>query len=269
MPTRLFAEQKRTVNTAIFGFTKTPHHKNDDVLFYDMEDDGHTSVQHKGRIDKENKWVDIEHNVLDAIGNRKEILSICEKRKLYLGDALNCSGIKNKRDSNYEMIKIKDIFYVNKGSLASEESVEGEYDFITASEEWKKHDAYEYDEEAIVYAVAASGSLGRSHYVSGKFIVSNLCLILTSKKSSKYKVDLQFYNCYLDAIRKRVVSDLADGTSKLTINKEDFEDYYIDYIPFKEQVAFVKQNLDKVAKMRKDLQQETEKIETSIRGFFE
>lgn len=268
MPTRLFAEQKRTVNTAIFGFTKTKHHENDDVLYYDMEDDGHVSVQHKGRIDKEKKWAGIENMVLDAVNNKKELPSFCEKRKLYLGDVLNFAGIRSQRESNYEMVKITDLFDVEKGSLASEESRDGEYNFITASEEWKKHDSFEYDQEAIVYAVSASGSLGRSHYINGKFIASNLCLVLTPKKQKIYKVDLQFYNCYFEAIRRAIVSDLADGTSKLTIRKEDFEGYYVEYVPLKKQIVFVKNNLAKVTKMREDLKLEIERIETSIRKIF-
>ena len=55
----------------------------------------------------------------------------------------------------------------------------GEFDFITGAEEWKKHSEYSHDKEALVYVVSAGGSLGRSHYVNGKFIASNLCLIST------------------------------------------------------------------------------------------
>lgn len=43
---------------------------------------------------------------------------------------------------------------------------------------------------------------------------------------------MQFYNNYFAAIRKQLVSDLADGTSKLTIDKTDLEEYYIDYVPY-------------------------------------
>ena len=268
MPTRLFAEQKRTVNTAIFGFTKTPHGKNDDVLFYDLEDDGHVSIQHKGRIDKENRWKHIETQVLDAISNGREIKNICEKRKIYLGDVLNCAGVRRKRSGNYEMVKIGDLFDIQKGSLASEDARDGEYNFITASEEWKKHDSYDQNCEAIIFAVAASGSLGRSHYVNGKFIASNLCLILTPKKDSKYELDLRFYNCYFESIRKRLVSDLADGTSKLTIGKDDLESYYIDYVPLPQQTAFVKRDLGKIDALKKELAAEIKKIENSIQNLF-
>lgn len=268
MPTRLFAEQKRTVNTAIFGFTKTPHRNNDDVLFYDLEDDGHVSIQHKGRVDKENRWSSIEHTVLDAIANGREIQDVCEKRKIYLGNVLNCAGVKSKRSGNYQMVAISELFEVKKGSLASEEAKDGDYDFITASEDWKKHDSYNHDCGAIVYAVAASGSLGRSHYVNGKFIASNLCLVLTPKEESAYKVDLRFYNCYFESIRKRIVSDLADGTSKLTISKEDFENYYVDYVPLTEQEKFVKRDLGKIEAMKKALATETKKIESNMQKLF-
>jgi len=54
---------------------------------------------------------------------------------------------------------------------------------------------------------------------------------------------LVFYNCYFASIRKQIVADLADGTSKLTISPNLFKEYYIDYIPYKEQLDFVQTKL--------------------------
>ena len=59
MPENLFREQDRTVNTAIFGFTKTRHEPNDRTIFYNLKDDGLVSIQHKGRVDKFNKWEEL------------------------------------------------------------------------------------------------------------------------------------------------------------------------------------------------------------------
>lgn len=243
MPNKLFSEQKRTVNTSIFGFTKTPHIETDDVLFYNLEDDGFISIQHKGRIDKNGAWSEIEDRIFDAISNSKEIPGICQKKKIYKDSILNCAGVQMQRNSNYEMVKVKTLFDVAKGTLASESNIDGDYPFVTASEEWKTHAEYALDTEAIVYAVSAAGSLGRSHYINGKFIASNLCLVLTSKQNPKYPIDLEFYNCYFASIRKQLVSDLADGTSKLTISPDMFKEYYIDYIPYDEQKNFVQTKL--------------------------
>ena len=243
MPFKLFSEQKRTVNTSIFGFTKTPHIQSDDVLFYNLEDDGFVSIQHKGRIDKNGTWSEIEDRIFDTISNSKEIPGVCQKKKIYKNNVLNCAGIQTRRNSNYEMVKIGTLFHLEKGTLASESNIEGDYPFVTAGEEWKTHIEYTHDKEAIVYAVSAAGSLGRSHHVKGKFIASNLCLVLTSANNPKYPIDLVFYNCYFASIRKQIVADLADGTSKLTISPNLFKEYYIDYIPYKEQLDFVQTKL--------------------------
>ena len=243
MPNKLFSEQKRTVNTSIFGFTKTPHSQSDDVLFYHLDDDGFVSIQHKGRIDKDGMWSIKENHIYDVISNSQEIPGICQKKKIYKDGVLNCTGVQTQRKSIYEMVKIDTLFCVHKGTLASENNVDGDYPFVTASEEWKTHTEYALDTEAIVYAVGASGSLGRSHYVKGKFIASNLCLVLTSKNNPKYPIELEFYNCYFASIRKQIVSDLSDGTSKLTISPDMFKNYYIDYIPYKEQKKFVETKL--------------------------
>ena len=140
------------------------------------------------------------------------------------------------------MVKIGTLFKYQWGSLASESSEDGEYDFVTASTEWKTHTNYSHDCEALVYAVSAAGSLGRAHYVNGKFIASNLCIILTPK-SDKYRIDMQFYKFYFNSIKEQIRADLADGTSKLTISPDDLMEYYIEYVPYDKQVEFYKSNI--------------------------
>lgn len=264
MPNKLFTEQKRTVNTSIFGFTKTPQQRSDEVLFYNLEDDGFISIQHKGRVDKRHSWPALEQSILDTIFNSKEIENVCLKKKIYKGGILNCAGIQKKRSSNYEMVKIGTLFEVEKGTLQSEKNEEGDYAFVTASTEWKTHISYTNECEAIVFAFGAGGSLGRTHYVNGKFIASNLCFIMTARKNSGYKIDMQFYNNYFAAIRKQLVSDLADGTSKLTIDKTDLEEYYIDYIPYDKQVSFVENSLEEVNILKKKLIEAEQQLQRHI-----
>lgn len=269
MPNKLFSEQKRTVNTSIFGFTKTPHIQSDDVLFYNLEDDGFVSIQHKGRIDKNGTWQGIEDTIVDAIFNSREIPNVCQKKKIYKSGILNCAGIQARRNSSYQMVKISTLFDMKKGTLASESNIDGDFPFITASEEWKTHNEYAHDTEAIVYAVSAAGSLGRSHYVNGKFIASNLCLVLTDCKNSEYPIDLQFYNCYFASIRKQIVSDLADGTSKLTISPDMFREYYIDYIPIDEQKKFVETKLKDFLSLQEQYKKAQEKLSEDISSIAE
>lgn len=262
MPNNLFSEQGRTVNTSIFGFTKTPHNKQDKVIFYNMDDDGFVSIQHKGRIDINGKWKDIRNKVIDCIKYSDDGYTDADydKRTIYDGDILNCYGIKKKSSGNgSNLIKLGVLFNAEKGTLASEKSVEGEYDFITASEEWKTHYTYDKDCEAIVYAVQASGSLGRSHYVNGKFIASNLCLVLTPKNNPEYPINVCFYNIYLNSIRKQVVRELSDGTSKLTISKQDLLNYYVDYFPINIQNEIAK-SYDDITKRQKELDEAKQKL---------
>ncbi len=268
MPFKLFSEQKRTVNTAIFGFTKTPHKENGSVLFYNLDDDGFVSIQHKGRVDKNNKWSKIESQIINTVLTPIDVQNICERKKIFKDGLINCSGfqpIENNK-SGYELVQIKDLFDIKKGTLASEDCEDdGEYNFITASEEWKKHTLYSHDTEAIVYAVSAAGSLGRSHYVSGQFIASNLCLVLTLKES-KYEINIQFYSYYLESLRKIIVSDLADGTSKLTISKDDLAEYYIEYIPKEKQDNFVEQNVKNLLKLKAQIETAENKLKASLQN---
>lgn len=266
MPKELFNEQKRTVNTSIFGFTKTPHHEDDEVLFFNMSDDGLVSIQHKGRVDVHNRWNDIENMVLEAVNNSKEIEGFCEKKKIYNYGVLIPSGVQNKKKSKYPLVKIKELFDFEKGSLQSSKADEdGEYDFITASATWSKHTEYTHDCEAIIYAIDSSGSLGRSHYVNGKFIASNLCLILTKKKETKYEINLEFYNIYFKAIRDQLVADLADGTSKLTISPTVLVEYFVEYIPIEVQNKYVSDHLSKYKKVLESLKEAEKVLEDEIK----
>ncbi|MGF7400880.1 restriction endonuclease subunit S [Thermoanaerobacterium thermosaccharolyticum] len=126
-----------------------------------------------------------------------------------------------------KFFKIGDIFNVEKGLLQSSKNVVGQFDFITASAEWKTHNEYSHDCEALVFAAGAAGSLGRTHYVNGKFIASDLCFVLTPKDNAIDKVDLKFYFYYFNLNRDTIVKNTATGTSKLAINMKNFMNYCI------------------------------------------
>lgn len=262
MPLQLFSEQGRTVNTSIFGFTKTPHEEDDEVLFYNLKEDGLVSIQHKGRIDKYNKWNDHENNVLSAIKNSKEIQGVSKKKLIFKNGKLNCAGF-DKRENGHNMLKIKELFNLTKGTLASSKAnPDGKYNFITAASEWKKSDYYDQKGPALVYATSASGSLGKSQYVNGKFVASNLCYVM--KPNEDYKINLKFYNWYFSAIREQIVSDLADGTSKLTISEKSLSEYYIEYFDIEVQNNFVNEYVSKYDKLKNDLLEAEKAVSSKI-----
>lgn len=139
--------------------------------------------------------------------------------------------------SEWKKVKIGDIFSIEKGSLQSSKCTPGEYDFITAATDWKTHNSFDHECEAIVYAVAASGSLGRAHYVNGKFIASDLCFILTEKDKNQYPINFLFYQIVFEMLRDEIVSKTKTGTSKESINRGNFSNYEIPYFPIEFQLA--------------------------------
>lgn len=140
--------------------------------------------------------------------------------------------------------KIGDLFNIEKGSLQSSKNTPGMYDFITASAEWKTHESYTHDCEALVFAMGASGSLGRTHYVNGKFIASDLCFILTPKNEYKDKLNLKLYYFYFNYHRKEIVKNTATGTSKLSINMRNFSNYEIDFVENQNEVVKIVEKSD-------------------------
>ncbi len=127
------------------------------------------------------------------------------------------------------LVSISDLFDFEKGSLQSSKNTPGEFDFITASSEWKNHNEFTHNCEALIFAAAASGSLGRTHYVNGKFITSDLCFIITPKNENKYPIDLKFYHIIFNTFKEDIVKNTKAGTSKEAIGLKSFGNYKLPY----------------------------------------
>ena len=139
-----------------------------------------------------------------------------------------------------DKMKIGDLFELEKGSLQSSKCIEGDFDFITASKEWKTHNDFSHDIEALIFAAMASGSLGRTHYVNGKFITSDLCYILTPKDTKKYPINLKFYHFVFNSLKGEIVKNTKSGTSKEAINQTNLKKYEIPYFDIEQQKLWIK-----------------------------
>lgn len=148
-------------------------------------------------------------------------------------------------------LKISELFHFEKGQLQSSKNVEGDYTFITASTDWKTHNTYTYDCEALLVAVAASGSLGRVHYVNEKFIGSDLCFIL-KQKSNKYPVNLSFYHKIFKLYKEDLVYRTATGSAKKAINNTNFGNYKLPYFDLKLQREFANK-LESLSELKEEL----------------
>lgn len=82
MPKDLFQPNAMS-HTAIAVFeTNIPHNYEEDVIFYDLRDDGFVLSKNKGRTDFYNKWIKIEKqliNTLNGNGHFDDIISIRKK----------------------------------------------------------------------------------------------------------------------------------------------------------------------------------------------
>jgi len=134
------------------------------------------------------------------------------------------------------LMRIDEIFSFEKGILQSSKCVPGEYNFITASSDWKTHNEYTHDCEALIFAAAASGSLGRTHYVNGKFVSSDLCFIITPKDPENLPVDLKFYHILFNELKDEIVRNTKAGTSKEAIGLGSFGKYELPYLDIETQI---------------------------------
>lgn len=153
------------------------------------------------------------------------------------------------------LLRIDKIFNFEKGVLQSSKCVPGEYNFITASSDWKKHNEYTHDCEALIFAAAASGSLGRTHYVKGKFISSDLCFIITPKDQENLPVDLKFYHILFHELKDEIVRNTKAGTSKEAIGLGSFGKYRLPYFEIDIQIE-IKNQFVKSEELKSDLSNE-------------
>lgn len=164
---------------------------------------------------------------------------------------------------NREKVRIGDIFNIEKGVLQSSKCIPGDYTFITAAEEWKTNNFYSHDCEALIFAAAASGSLGRTHYIKGKFISSDLCFILTPKDELKYPLDLKFYHFVFNNLKEALVKATKTGTSKEAINLTNFHNYQLQYFDIEQQHKWV-EKLIHVDSTKDQLLKELEQQQTFL-----
>ncbi|WP_445756281.1 restriction endonuclease subunit S [Polaribacter sp.] len=139
------------------------------------------------------------------------------------------------------LMRIDEIFSFEKGVLQSSKCVPGDFDFITASSDWKTHKEYTHDCEALIFAAAASGSLGRTHYVNGKFVSSDLCFIITPKDQENLPVDLKFYHILFNELKDEIVRNTKAGTSKEAIGLGSFGKYDLPYFDIDTQIEIKNQ----------------------------
>jgi len=258
--------------TSVLFFDKTFAKKSKGIIFIKVNNDGFEKGEQRRKIEL-NDLPQTVKLITEFKNGQKELNSEIDFI-VVPKDQLNkkCSLFVNKylissRENGNESVEISTLFDIEKGTLQSTKKTEGEFDFITAAHEWSTHNSFTHDCEALIFAFGAAGSLGRTHYVNGKFIASDLCFILTPKKDSKYPVNLSFYHAYFNAIREQIVADLAKGVSKLAINKTEFANYLIDYVSIEKQNEFgnkivVEQN--KIVEMKTKIDESEEIIKDTI-----
>lgn len=237
LPEGVFGRYSPTTSTSILFFDKKINANN--ILRIEVENDGFNLGTQRYPIN-DNDLPEVE-NILKAYKRdlkspqkthlKFQLISkeaICEDEEISL-DLRKYVNNLQEYEQTHKIYNFSDIFDIEDGSLASTSKEEGKYDFITASENWEKHSSYDHDKEALVYAVSAGGSLGRCHYVNGKFTASNLCLVLTLKDSFKRneKISLKYFYNYLNAIRKEIVKKTKTGTNKKTLSENYLKKYQL------------------------------------------
>jgi len=221
------------VSTMILFFDKK-YKNREDIYLRMIEDDGYEKGEGRSPTPEINELPICKYEIELFQQHLNGVLDI--NNFSISGKVINKNDLDSKLDfhpysyyeTDVEPLKIiNEIFNVEKGSLQSSKNEEGDYDFITASDTWLTHNEFTHDTEALIFVFAAGGSLGKVHYVNGKFIASDLCYVLTPKDSNT--TNLKYYYAYFNSHRKSIVKRLARGTNKKSINEPRFLSYLIPF----------------------------------------
>ena len=177
---------------------------------------------------------------------------------------------EKKYNLNVKIYSFGDIFNIEKGSLQSSKNIEGQYNFITASDEFKTHNTFTHDQECLLFVGGSEGSLAKCHYYNGKFIASDLLFILTLKDEYKNELNYKYICYYLKHIREDIIKNnfICTGTSKRAINEKKCQLINIVCPSLNEQLKVVKELEDIYVKHEEALKviQTTDKNARTVLG---
>lgn len=130
-------------------------------------------------------------------------------------------------NSEIEWKTLAELFDIEKGSLQSSKNTEGDFTFITASDNNKTHITYTHDCEAVMLVGGAEGSIGKCHYYKGKFIASDLLFIMTAKNINETHYRYIYY--ILNNMRDVIINDrnIVKGSAKKAISLQRCKDIKI------------------------------------------
>jgi type I restriction enzyme M protein len=269
LPVGTFNPYSGNIKTSIVLFDRTV--KKDSILHFQVDHDGFDLGRNRNPI-KENDLPEAKNTIIEFRNNNKKSKSdkivYLDKNKILNSEGLYLNRVshqESKINENYPLIELGRLFNLEKGTLQSLKNIPGDYDFITASEDWKTHNEYSHECEAIIFAMGASGSLGRTHYVNGKFIASDLCFILTPNEEYRGKLDLHYYNNYFVLMREEIIKSLARGAAKKAINQRNFKKYKVPFPDYPTQVKIMGQ-VDGLNDEIEENQNKIDKLQNSIQG---
>lgn len=261
-------EPYTNVSTLLLFFDKKFSNRKE-IYIASIENDGFEKNSIRNEI-KENDMPAI----LQDIENFQKYLIDGSKQSLKKGKIITESEYGDELDfhpnsylweENESMKTIDSLFIVEKGELQSSKREDGKYDFITASDEWGKHNTYTHETEALIFVFGAGGSLGKVHYVNGKFIASDLCYILTPKPGMN--IDLKYYYAYFRKHRKTIVKLLARGVNKKAINITRFLNFKVEYPDYPVQVEYgkkVEEKMQEIQRLKDEINNKQNEIDNIL-----
>lgn len=267
LPVGLFNPYSPSTKTSIVFIDK--EFKGNTILYINVESDGYSLGQDRHRVETDDLPIALE--AINAFKNNNDVLlsknvhiidkSILRSKNDLRLDYAKAITLESEAEESKKSnrIKIKELFNIEKGKLQSSKNTAGDYVFVTAAEAHKTHNAYSHDQESIVFAAQASGSLGRVHRMTGKYIVSDLCYVLTPKDVSKTNIDFYFH--YLRLNRDKIVGKLAKGSNKKAINLGDFGNLNVPNIPINEQ-----NEINEINEIIEDKRNQISAIQNDIRA---
>jgi len=143
---------------------------------------------------------------------------------------------------SWEVKKIGEVCTIEKGNIGITKAIAGDYPLVVLGEERRTHNAFQFDDEAVIIPLVSSTghghrSMKRIHYQSGKFSIGNiLCAVIPKDKSI---LSAQYLFRYLDLNKENELVSRMKGMANVSLPMKSIAEVEVPIPPIDEQSELV------------------------------
>ena len=148
---------------------------------------------------------------------------------------------------SWKNVKLGEVCIIEKGSTGILKAISGKYPMVVTSEERKRHNEFQFDDEAVIIPLVSGtghghASIKRIHFQQGKFALGSiLCAVIPKDKK---KLSAEYLYRFLHLNKENELVARMKGMANVTLPMKEIAQIEIPLPTIKEQFEFVEMYKD-------------------------